>query len=267
MKILVTGGTGYVGKEVVAHLLKKHKIVVLSRKKRVADYETRQGNIADYNDVKNAVRGCDAVIHLAVESRHSASREQHHRTTVLGTENVIRASIEEGVKIIVNMSSSAVLSTTETNYTWAKKRAEEVVKKYQNKITIVSLRPSSIYDLERILQTKRAARFPLPKLKTRFRPIFRTTLVECIEKALKKKKSKIYGVGDKQPISLVNFIKAAAAPKKPFFFPAFLIKPAGLFPRFKFLVEDKVFKTDMKELGVKPQDTLEVIRREKQKAG
>ena len=259
MKILVTGGTGYVGRELVPELMKKHEVVVLTRRKLKADFETFRGNIANFKDVRAAIKGCDAVVHLAVESNHSKPWKYHYLTTVLGTENVLRAAREESADKVVHVSSAAVLAKTQTNYVRAKVEAEAVVRRYWNDFTVPVLRPSSIYDEERVEMAGRASKFPIPRPKNRFLPVFRTSLVDCIMAALKVGCSKIYHIGDRKEIYFSEFLRAAAFPREPLFLPSVFIFPALLFSRVRFFLEDRVFETDMHELGVQPQDTFETI--------
>lgn len=258
MRVLVTGGTGYLGGEVVRNLAKKHEVVVFTRKDYHKNYEVSQGNIRNFVDVRAAVKGCDAVVHLAVESNHSKPWEEHFRTTVLGTRNVLRASIGE-VNKVVHMSSMATDAKTRTNYVNAKAEAEEVVKEYWAQIKVPILKPSSIYDASRIEMTSRTSRLPVPRVDTKFRPIFRSTLYECIDAALKKGKSKVYRVGDSKVIKLIDFIKAAAYPRGVIFIPGFLSKLSHISARARFFFEDKSFSHDMKELDVKPVHTLKTI--------
>ena len=258
MRVLVTGGTGYLGKEVVDKLAKKHEVVVLTRKDYHKNYEVSRGNICNFADVRAAVRGCEAIIHLAVESNHSKPWNEHFRTTVLGTRNILRASLGE-VDRVVHMSSMATDAKARTNYVNAKAEAEEVVKEYWDDITVPVLKPSSIYDAARIKMASRTSRLPVPRVDTQFRPIYRTVLHECIEAAMENGKSQVYRVGDSKVIKLTDFIKAASYPRGVIFVPGFLSKLSHVSARARFFFEDKIFSHDMKELGVKPVHTLKTI--------
>ena len=70
MRVLVTGGTGFLGKAIVARLLARGDSVrVLARGRRGTalpdGVEFHQGDVADLGGVANAVRGCDLVVHTA----------------------------------------------------------------------------------------------------------------------------------------------------------------------------------------------------------
>ena len=97
MKILVTGGTGLLGRNIILLLLKKgHDIVLLLRnphKLNLKDEKIRivKGDVLEISDVEKATTGCDVVIHAAADT------VQHHRSTddykvnTLGTKNILYA--------------------------------------------------------------------------------------------------------------------------------------------------------------------------------
>ena len=72
MKILVTGGSGYIGSAVARELLTgKDKVKVLVRKTddlrniEGLGLELVYGDITDFHSIKEALKGCDRVFHLA----------------------------------------------------------------------------------------------------------------------------------------------------------------------------------------------------------
>src|SRR5689334_4922372 len=99
MKVLVTGGTGFVGREIVRALHLQHDVHVLARdpKSPAAQYlatefsaTIRAGSIFDDLALRLAVHEMDAVIHLVgiIAEYGDATFEKVH---VKATENVIRA--------------------------------------------------------------------------------------------------------------------------------------------------------------------------------
>lgn len=118
--ILVTGGTGSWGYELVKQLLtyKPKKIIVFSRnensqvnmKKKLSDPKLHFciGDIRDKKSLSHALTDVDYVFHLAA-LKHVPICEMQPlealKTNVTGTQNVIEASIENGVKKVINVST------------------------------------------------------------------------------------------------------------------------------------------------------------------
>jgi nucleoside-diphosphate-sugar epimerase len=126
VKVLVTGGTGFVGAHTVAALLDAgHEVRVLARRpERVATtlgalgvdtaaLDIAVGDMVDTEAVARAVKGMDAVIHSAavVEVLDRKLAEQTVDTNVNGTRIVIDAAIAEGCDPIVHVSSIAAVFT------------------------------------------------------------------------------------------------------------------------------------------------------------
>lgn len=126
MKVLVTGGTGFVGGHSVAALQAAgHEVRLLIRDpgRRAAALESLSarapdvvvGDMTDPVAVASAVRGCDAVLHAAALYAFGPSRTRSILdTNTRGTQVVLDAAIEEGCDPIVYVSSySALLPQTE----------------------------------------------------------------------------------------------------------------------------------------------------------
>jgi UDP-glucose 4-epimerase len=97
MRVLVTGATGYLGRAVVAELLAAgHEVSALVRRRPVvgADVEPHHGDVLDEGAAAAAVRGVDAVVHLAGLSAVRESVQQpgrFYRINVGGTATVLEA--------------------------------------------------------------------------------------------------------------------------------------------------------------------------------
>lgn len=107
MKILITGASGRLGRRIVALLAKTHEVTAFDMKNvSSAAQHSIQGNILDTDAVKRAVRGQDAVIHLAAALvAHKLPDELLMRTNVMGTWHVFAAAAEAGVRKLVHTSS------------------------------------------------------------------------------------------------------------------------------------------------------------------
>ncbi len=117
MKILVTGGSGYIGSAVVRELLgSKDKIKVLVRESDDLrnldglDVELVYGDITDYHSIVDALKGCDRVFHLAaIYAIWLPDPKMMYWVNVQGTRNVLEACLQKKIKKVVYTSSVAAL--------------------------------------------------------------------------------------------------------------------------------------------------------------
>jgi dihydroflavonol-4-reductase len=117
MKVLVTGGTGFLGSHLCRALVDEgHTVTVVRRSTSntaaLLDIDVRYelGDITDAVTMSRVVAGHDSVIHAAADISYSAASP---RTTidanVLGTANVARACRAAGVRRLVHVSSIAAI--------------------------------------------------------------------------------------------------------------------------------------------------------------
>ncbi len=117
MKALITGATGFVGSAVAKILCESnHEVRVLIRPSSVLknledmDVECVTGDLTDPASLKPAVKGCDLLFHVAADYRLWVPRpDEIYRVNVQGTENIIKAAMDAGVKRICYTSSVATL--------------------------------------------------------------------------------------------------------------------------------------------------------------
>jgi len=112
MRVLVTGGAGFLGINFVRALLdKNHSVVSLDREP--FDYPERdritevRGDIRTRADVDKAVAGCDVVVHAAAALPLYTPREIH-TIDIDGTRTVLEAARSAGCERVVHISSTAV---------------------------------------------------------------------------------------------------------------------------------------------------------------
>lgn len=124
--VLITGGTGSLGQALTRYLLARREdiaIRIFSRdelkqeamKRDIADKRVRYliGDVRDYSRVRRAVRGCDSVIHGAAMKIIPAGEYNPNetiKTNVGGSNNVIDACIDAGVKHLVCVSSDKAVA-------------------------------------------------------------------------------------------------------------------------------------------------------------
>jgi UDP-glucose 4-epimerase len=121
MRALVTGGGGFIGSHLAAHLLEEgHEVRVLDnfatgRRSNVSalngDVELVEGDIQSYERVTKATAGCEVVFHQAALPSVPRSVQDpltSNATNVIGTLNVLLAARDHGVRRVVVASSSSV---------------------------------------------------------------------------------------------------------------------------------------------------------------
>jgi uncharacterized protein YbjT (DUF2867 family) len=149
MRVLVTGGTGFIGEECALALQKAgHTARILARSKRAETEITTRGMEFAHGDVTSpeslpaALTGIDAVVHcvgIIIEPRgitfESVVRD--------GTKNLVEACRKAGVKRIVYISALGTRPNAASRYHQTKWAAEELIRKSGIPYTI--LRPSIVY--------------------------------------------------------------------------------------------------------------------------
>ena len=109
MDVLVTGGTGDVGRAAVARLVSHgHRVRVIGRTEGIAieDAEYRVCDVNDSGRLREQMRGMQAVVHLAAIRHPSmAPGQEIFRVNSAGTYNVYCAAADEGIRRVVVASS------------------------------------------------------------------------------------------------------------------------------------------------------------------
>lgn len=173
MRVLVTGGTGYVGSHTVAALVGAgHDVTVLARSPdRVApalrplgvtDVRTSVGDVTDPDSVERAMGGHEAVVHAAsVFSMDARKADEMRAVNVKGTETVLDIATRLGLDPIVDVSSElallppvgGVVLTPESPvgrapvpYCRSKADSEAVSRRFQERgAPVVSVMPAAVW--------------------------------------------------------------------------------------------------------------------------
>ena len=167
--ILVTGGTGFVGQEVVAELLRRGervRLLVRNPEKAARTFaekvELAQGDVLKPETLPAAMPGVTAVIHLVgfiIETPHISYEQGHFEAT----RNVLKAAQRAGVKRWIQMSAAGTRPNARSRYHQTKWRAEEFVR--QSGLDWTIFRPSLVYGYDkrdRLLNLlKRILTFPV----------------------------------------------------------------------------------------------------------
>ena len=109
MKVLVTGGTGAVGRTAVARLVRSgHEVKVIGRRPdmEIEGGEYRSCDITDYAALREQTKGMEGIVHLAaIPNPSMGTGEEIFHANCTGTFNVYQAATEEGIKRVVSASS------------------------------------------------------------------------------------------------------------------------------------------------------------------
>lgn len=124
MHILVTGGAGFIGSHLAEHLVREGQQVRvldnLSSGKRAnlagaSGVDLIEGDIRDASAVRAAMKGIDAIYHLAAVASVQASIDDPlgtHGSNFTGTLNLLEAARQQGVRRMIYASSAAVYGDT-----------------------------------------------------------------------------------------------------------------------------------------------------------
>ncbi len=148
MKVLVTGGTGFVGPAIVRALADAgHTVRVLERKPGrstgLPSQEALQGDVTDPASLRPATEGQEVVVHLV--ALLAGPPEEFQRVMEQGTRDLVAAATEAGVRRFVLMSALGVDEQTKelVPYYHAKWEMEQTVR--DSGMEYVIFRPSFIF--------------------------------------------------------------------------------------------------------------------------
>lgn len=109
-RVLITGGSGFIGRYFVERLQKAEVRIFDIRK---PDYPSRaqyiEGDVRNLETLEKAAEGCDLIIHLAaMHHDFGIADSAYFETNVNGAQNVCKAASKQGIGQIINFSSVAV---------------------------------------------------------------------------------------------------------------------------------------------------------------
>lgn len=225
MRVLVVGGTGFIGQHLCRELHDRgHDVTALSRSPDETDFpdgiETAMGDVTAYDSIESAFEGQNVVVNLVALSplfRPSGGNEAHYRVHRDGTENVVRAAEDHGVGRLIQLSALGADPDGETAYIRSKGEAEELVR--ESKLEWVLVRPSVVFGEgeEFVPYTKKLAPpylTPLPGGgQTRFQPIwigdFVKILADAAESTDGTHTGSVYEIGGPDVLTLAEVASLA----------------------------------------------------------
>jgi nucleoside-diphosphate-sugar epimerase len=109
MKVLILGGTGYLGPHVVKALEANHELRVTDIKPPAekSHHEFQYVDVSSFEQVRKAARGMDAIINLSVLRN---DRKLAFDVNTRGCYNMMRAAVESGIRRVINTGPHLVVS-------------------------------------------------------------------------------------------------------------------------------------------------------------
>ena len=172
MKILVTGGAGFIGRHLVNFLLPQNQVTIYdnlsnSSKEDIESLIEKGAkfvseDILDFQNLQNSCKGFELIIHLAAKSDVADSiihPEITNEVNITGTENIMKCCIENKIKKLIFASSAAVYTDSKIQvnenaktiplspYGKSKLVTEQKIKKFSIEFGVhaISLRMFNVY--------------------------------------------------------------------------------------------------------------------------
>jgi nucleoside-diphosphate-sugar epimerase len=171
MRVLITGGTGFIGSRLALHCLSVgHEVVVLGQTNTPVEAANRKvltvagarvllGSVTDAGTVQEAVHDADVVYHMAAAQHEAHAPDRHFRdVNVGGTRNVLAASVSAGVGRFVLGSTIGVYGAPrgahihersplapDNIYGRTKLEAEQIARSMRDQLRLVVVRISETY--------------------------------------------------------------------------------------------------------------------------
>jgi len=231
-KIVVPGGAGLVGQNLVAHLkrtgyknlvvLDKHKKNLAILKKQHPDIIAEYADLAELGSWQKHFENADVVVMLQAQIG-DLNPEPFIRNNITSTKVIIDLIKKYNITYTVHISSSVVKSVADDHYTKSKTEQEKMV--LESGINCVVLRPTLMFGwfdrkhlgwLKRFMQ--KVPVFPIPgNGKYMRQPLyagdFSSIIVSCIEKQISGKIFNISGLERIDYIDIIREIKKASNAK------------------------------------------------------
>jgi nucleoside-diphosphate-sugar epimerase len=282
MNILITGATGFIGKNLVEELSKdkNNNIFCIVRSEQKAKLIEKYGvkfiyaNISNFEDLKNKIpEKIDLIFHCAGYVSNK-DKEQLYKVNVLGTENVCRLAQELKIKKLIYTSSVAVVSGNDKEfltedmpyksnnaYGESKIEAEKIVLEYRDKgLKSVIVRPCMVYGsdephaLKIFLFAIKHRIYPvLSGGRFKFHLVYVKNVVDFMIYSIDKKQCEhgTFFAVDKEVLTLrevVDIFAHALGVKPPFNIPvifnSILVNLPFFGKRFKFFLKHREYSTE-----------------------
>ncbi len=216
MKVLVTGASGFLGRNVAEKLLQSGVEVIgfgrrINEPLKEKGVKFIEGDLNNINLLTKSLKGVDVVVHLAAATT-AIDEKTNNLVNVLGTENIVYACKKNKVKKIVFTSSVNAVLQKNSYYGKSKTLAEKVI--LTSNIDYIIFRPELIYGkgdrgVSKTIEFIRSLPV-IPILgsgKAKMQPIFVKDMANIITFAVRTKmKNKIYFAGGPKAFSFNQYI-------------------------------------------------------------
>ncbi|MGL1888392.1 MAG: NAD-dependent epimerase/dehydratase family protein [Reichenbachiella sp.] len=241
MNILITGGTGFLGKATCYYLKNKgYTVTALGRNEKIGAALQSDGiafkkiDLLELQNVIEVIKEVDMVVHCAALSSSWGSYSQFYRNNVIATENVIQACLTAKISRLVHISSPSIYSCFSdqfnikenislpsrslNNYIKTKILAEEKVDAaYTQGLSVITLRPQAIFGPEdpaifpRLIDANEKKGIPVFNRKP---TVLDVTYVDNVAEAIRlalvapvKYSGKKYNITNGSPVELLAFLE------------------------------------------------------------
>ena len=279
MKVLITGGTGFIGSRLALRCLQRgDSVTLLGQVNNPAEKENRRVledrgakvvlvSVTDRDRVFEAVEGIECVYHLAAAQHEANVPDQHFwDVNVTGTKNILEGSVQAGVKKFVHGSTIGVYGDAldgqidETSpfqpnniYGVTKLEAEKLVVSFQQKMPVVIIRISETYGpgdfrlLKLFKAIKKGIFFVIGNGKNRHHLIHIDDLIEglFLAETVKEAQGKVFVLAGKDVLTTRKMAEVVAAQLRKKI-------PRLQIPLFPFLLLASILEGTLRPLGIQP---------------
>ncbi|MEY3299263.1 MAG: hypothetical protein RLZZ597_2523 [Cyanobacteriota bacterium] len=245
MKVLITGGTGFLGQRLALTLrLLGDSVTVLGRNRAIGQHLEAEGfrfveaDLRDAEAIAAACQGQDCVFHCGALSSPWGNVRDFYATNVLGTRHVVQGCLRHRVPRVVHVSTSAVYFTYADQlqipeswplpnpvgpYAKTKQLAEQEIQQgYDQGLSVITIRPRGIFGpgdttiLPRLLRASDRTGIPLIRGGN---AIIDVTYIDNVVDALCRCQQapdtlagRVYNITNGEPTSLIELLERLSQP-------------------------------------------------------
>lgn len=169
MKMLVTGGTGFLGQKLVYRLVEMgHQVTVIGRNKKVGEKLKRDGVSfiqTDLREEERVIEAChqqDYVFHVAALSSPWGDYQEFYESNVVSTQHVIKGCKKHKVKRLIHVSTPSIYFKYEDRFNISEKdplptkfvnhyastkflAEKEIDKAFEEGLPVITIRPRALF--------------------------------------------------------------------------------------------------------------------------